>query len=162
MLNPTTNGALAVANDLAGGIAASDGTKTLGFTLVTFDPSTAEGAEILVNSCLRKPLALKDHANTVIRVRHIVQHDVETVDERGEVSQWNRTVIVDDRGTCYQCGSEGVEKALRIMRLIRKDVLPFDPPVTCTVKLETLDGGKQWMYLDPDMKSLLTTAKGKK
>lgn len=120
----------------------------------TFDPSTEEGAEMLILATIADIKDLSELANLTINVRHFLMHEASRVYPSGEVDTWQRIVIINDKGEAYSCGSIGVKKCLEIMLRVRKSKL-FNPPVKCTVMVEKLDGAKQWMTLRPDIDSLL-------
>jgi hypothetical protein len=126
----------------------------------SFDIHTPEGAELLVKCTLHKLPDLFGIGGKFINVVHIFAHDIdETNDETGEVmGKYRRTVIITDEGIAYSCGSKGVDKALQVIKAIRGEP-PFTPAIKCEVRIERIDNNKNWMYLSPDIQSLLQNTK---
>lgn len=125
----------------------------------SFDVTTDEGARMYLRATMMPLPSIKSKVKEVIDLVHIFAHNVTSQpDEQGEVKEFQRTVIFDDKGQGYDCGSIGVAKSIGIISRIR-GMPPFDPPVKVTVTLQELDGKKQWLTLVPDITSLLTRNK---
>jgi hypothetical protein len=122
----------------------------------TFDPQTEEGAQLILDCILKELPLLADEVNKFINVRHVFSQEIiGEPDIRGEYHPWTRIVVFDENLKPYSCGSMGVEKALAAMFAIRGSKAEFVPPVRCEVKRKQLEKDRVWMYLEPDIKSLL-------
>lgn len=121
----------------------------------TFDPTTREGMQLYFKATLEELPALKSQVNLTVKVSHVYSHDVRTYDKgTGAESNFRRTVVFDDKGNGWDCGSMGVDKALGIIeRMI--GLGPWIPPVTCKVCVRELEAPKIWLYLMPDLDELL-------
>lgn len=123
-------------------------------TLASFDPSTEEGAEMLVKASLGEVPNIKEIAGQQINLTHFYAHGAAKTHDNGEVDEWTRIVLFDDKGRAFSAGSMGVAKSLAILMQVRKSA-KFDPPVLVTVKMKSLGGNRLWIELIPDMNSLL-------
>lgn len=121
--------------------------------LATFDPKTPEGARLLVQATLMELPALIAMVGKEIHVSHIYSNPAETINDDGEVETWRRIVLLDGRGLAWKCASAGIGKSIGIMALCRGNP-PWIPPIKCTVQLQQLKGGKNWLQLIPDPDSL--------
>lgn len=125
----------------------------------SFDPQTPDGAALLLKATMEKLPSIKSKVKEYLNVVHVFAHEVTSQPEDdGLVKTYQRTVIFDDKGQGYDCGSLGVAKSIGIISRIR-GMPPFDPPVKCLVVLQDLEGRKQWLTLLPDIDSLLTRNK---
>lgn len=149
---------LAVANPFAGQMMeriAGRGDKPA----MTFDPTTREGAIKFLQAKLKELPSLKSQINKTLYITDIFTHDVSRAgSEPGEIEEWQRTVVYDKDGNAYTCGSEGVWDSLCAFMAVRPR-FPWSPPIKCEVKIRELPGGKTWMYLDPDLDSILANTK---
>jgi hypothetical protein len=118
--------------------------------VISFDPRTEEGAELLFKCTLDKLKPLSEMQKEYVNVKHIFAHPAERIDpENGEVSQFVRSVVIDANGTAYDCGSEGVRKCIALLRAVRNDP-PWNPPIRCQVIVQKTRTGRNWMILRPD------------
>lgn len=121
----------------------------------SFDPHTPAGARMLLQATMQELPSIKSKVKETINVVNVFAHEVTSApDAQGEVKAYQRTVIFDDQGKAFDCGSIGVARSIGIIARIR-GVPPFDPPVPCLVVIDELAGGKQFMRLVPDIDALL-------
>lgn len=59
--------------------------------------------------------SLADHLGETINLRHIIIQPVSTENEKGEVEEFLRTVLVSEEGIAYASGSQGIVLALQGM-----------------------------------------------
>lgn len=124
-----------------------------GDALMSFDPSTREGVEMLVKAELLDQKELKASANLDIEIVHMFAKRIDDIDERGEEKSYVRMVIFDSKGEAYSSGAKGVVKSLSVISAAR-GAMPWKPPVKAKVNVRTLDGQKIWVTLQPDMNTL--------
>lgn len=120
----------------------------------SFDPTTTEGAGMLVAATLGEPEKLGKMAGETIGIVHFYACDASKQKQDGEVDEWTRIVLFTDDGKCYSCGSRGVAKSLAVLLRIRGN-MPWNPPVKCKVRVDALPGPKLWITLFPDMGTLI-------
>lgn len=126
--------------------------------LATFDPKTPEGARMLIAATLGELPKIKEAINTDIYVAHIYSNPAHRTNEQtGELDEWRRIVLLDDKGRGFTCGSAGIGKSLGIIALVRGNP-PWIPPVKCRVRAEDISGGKTWITLVPDLTAFDTPA----
>lgn len=128
-------------------------------TVISFDPTTKEGAEMLVKATLTELPSLASKVKEHVSITNIFAHPAESIDDKtGEVQTFTRVVVFDESGEAYDCGSSGVLKSLEIVRIIRGNP-PWNPGVKCLVRIEQTGGKRQWMTLVPDVASITTNMK---
>ena len=121
----------------------------------SFDPQTPDGAVMLLKCTMAQLPSIKSKVKEYISVQHVFAHEVTSPpDDDGLVKHYQRTVVIDDKGNAYDCGSLGVAKSIGIISRIR-GTPPWNPPVKCMVMLQELEGKKQWLTLIPDIDCLL-------
>lgn len=123
----------------------------------SFDPRTREGGELLIKATLLEQKPMLEMTGETIAVSNFYANDVESVKDDGSVEEFTRIVIFDDKGNAFSCGSAGVRKSLAVMLSVRGN-MPWNPPVRCKIKLRSLEKGKQFMTLEPEIDSLYPTA----
>lgn len=117
---------------------------------ISFNPRTPEGAELLFKCTLDQLPRLSDQANKELFVKHVFQHPAERIDPvSGEVSPFLRTVIIDENGNAYDCGSQGVDKTVKILTSVRGDP-PWIPPIRAVVISQKTRRGNNWLFLRPN------------
>jgi hypothetical protein len=127
--------------------------------LATFDPKTPEGARMLIAATLSTLPSIKEAVNKEILIAHIYSNPASREgDTPGEMEEWRRIVLLDDKGRGYTCGSQGIGKSLGIIALCRGNP-PWIPPVRCTVISEDIGKGRTWMKLVPDLTAFDAPAK---
>lgn len=119
----------------------------------SFDPSSTEGAIMLVKATLMDATPLRDMIGKTIAVTDFYVHDAGREGKDGELDEWSRIVIFDDKGNAYSCGSRGVAKSLGVMCFARRQT-QFRPPIRCEVKLKTFPNGHNWLTLTPNLDDL--------
>ena len=119
----------------------------------SFDVTSDRGRIMLVKATLMDCKPLKDLVNLDINITDYYIHPASSEETNGEIEEFNRVVVFDDKGEAYQCAARGVIKSLAVLTYARGS-LPFDPPIKCTVKLKDIGGAKQWLTLIPDLHSL--------
>lgn len=100
---------------------------------IAVGPPTASGREMI---------------GEVIPVQYYYIHQVESVDNRGEVSRWPRVVLITPDLKSYAFGSWGVFDAVRIM-IRHFGRAPWAPPRNVKVKQVTTRNGHSMLTLDP-------------
>lgn len=131
---------------------------------MSFDPTTDEGAMLLFKATLHKAKSIKENANRTLTVCNVLTHGASSEKDGGEVQEWKRTVIIDEKGEAWDCGSMGVDKTLSIIKLAFGPP-PYKPGIDCEIRLEDMGGGKQWLSLLPvesSVKAFLAARKKKK
>lgn len=124
--------------------------------VMSFDPTTPAGAELLFKCTLDKLTPLSEMQKEYINVQHIFGHPAERYDnDSGEISQFIRSVVIDDKGVAYDCGSEGVRKCITLLRSVRGEP-PWKPPIRCQVLVQKTRAGRNWMILRPDAKEIFS------
>lgn len=121
--------------------------------VMSFNPKTPAGAELLFKCTLDKLDPLNEQANAWLDVQHIFQHPAEKINENGEVQPFIRSVVITADGKAFDCGSEGVRKALALVEAVRGSA-PWEPPIKCRVICTKTRSGKNWMILRPDTAEL--------
>lgn len=123
--------------------------------LATFDPTTADGAKMLISATMGECTDIKDTLNTEIAISHLYAHPAQRVDPAtGEVSSWIRIVLLTPDGKAISCGSMGIGKSLGLISLMRGNP-PWIPAVRCTVKAEDIGGGRNFYKLIPSVESVV-------
>lgn len=67
--------------------------------------------------------------------------------DRGEIEDWIKIVLIDDKGECVACGSKGILKSIKALIEI-EGLPPWRPGQLVKFRQRELDGGKRWFYLD--------------
>jgi hypothetical protein len=119
-------------------------------TVMSFDPRSAEGRQLL-QKCEEEPdRPLKELTNLKLRLKHVYAKAIELArPETGELVPATRICLVTTDGKVHACVSEGVRQS--IGRLIRgHGIPPWPAGVPVTVTLKTLDSKRQWLTLLED------------
>ena len=120
----------------------------------TFDPKTPAGAKMLLDATLKELPDLFAMGGKTISVAHIFQHDAMKIDDTtGGESHFRRTVVWDESGNAWACGSQGVDKALQVIAAMIGQP-PWNPPIPCEVQVTRTKKGRNWMILYPDMAAI--------
>lgn len=125
---------------------------------MSYDATLPEYAIMHIEATLGKPKDLSELTNMEIAVSNFLLSDASRETENGQIEEWKRIVIFDDKNVPYSCGSKGIAKSLAVLFPIRGP-MPWNPPLLCKVKVEKLSGTRIWMTLQPDMPKLLDQLK---
>jgi hypothetical protein len=116
--------------------------------IMSYDPQTYEGAKMHLQATLGEVPDLASMVNKTIKIANFLIHDASSADDSGAVETWKRIVIFDDNCNPYSCGSLGVAKSLSVMFSIW-GMMPWKPPVECTVVIRRTAAKNNWMTLEP-------------
>lgn len=129
---------------------------------MSFNPQTAEGAVRLVQATLQEVPKLEDMRDKELSIVHWMAHPAQMAgDTEGEVKEFNRIIVWDDKENAYSCGSTGVDKSIGLLELTRGKA-PWNPPVKVKVKIRRLANKNNFMVLEPDIESLKEALKAKR
>lgn len=129
---------------------------------MSFNPQTPEGAIRLVQATLEECDKLEDQRGKDLNLVHWMVHPAQTTDENtGEVKEFARIIVWDDKDKPYSCGSIGVDKSIAILEMTRGKA-PWSPPLKVKVTVRRLANKNNWMTLVPDIDSLREVLKAKK
>jgi len=98
----------------------------------SFDPSTKDGAIMIVKATLLPCVPLKEMIGKQLEITDWYCHVAGSTDESGEFDEFTRIVLFDKGGQAYQCAARGVLKSLAVFAYARSS-LHYDPPLKCEV-----------------------------
>ena len=108
------------------------------------DDGTRKSKIDIYNAISNAEYKLDDFINKELKIRDVVVHPVEIVDEKtGEVSNMLRTILIDTQGKGYAAVSYGVLSSLQRMFYIVGKPSWKDEPLTILVKKETTRNGNK-------------------
>lgn len=93
--------------------------------------------------------ALGEQIGKVVRIRHVLSHRVESVDEEtGEVTVRDRIVVVAPDGKAYATMSDGIRRSLQMLMAVR-GLPPWAPPLAVCVEQQNTRRGRRTYLLTP-------------
>lgn len=92
---------------------------------------------------------LNEHLNETILLRHVIIQPVTTEDEKGNVQEFLRTVLIAEDGTAYASGSNGIILALKSLFQVYGEPDEWPEPVAIKVVEERGNRGYRYMTIKP-------------
>lgn len=111
-------------------------------------PETQEEKIALYNAINNPDKRLGDHINMVIEVKDILVEVVQLEqEETGELQNCPRIIIIDSKGTSYQCVSVGIFSALKRIMTLFGEPRTWKAPIKIKV-LQTTKGERKMLTLE--------------
>jgi hypothetical protein len=100
-------------------------------------------------SAITSAQSLADNLDKTINLRHVIIQPVTTEDEKGNVENFLRTVLIDDKDVAYASGSAGIVLAIQSLFDVFGEPESWTDPVAIKVVEERGRRGYRYMTIKP-------------